>query len=191
MVKAIGLCMIFGLCLSAYLVTRRHRDQLILIPFGLFAVAVSVTTDTSADPNFILLIINRFLWIGFSAYLSLMIFRQIFYAASVNPQEIYGAISVYLLIGFIFAQIYEMLFIFDPLAISFNPMNFEGGVLQSGDLLYFSFVTLATVGYGDITPAIPFARATCVVESVFGIMYVAVFIARFVSIHSNRNQDTP
>ena len=55
----------------------------------------------------------------------------------------------------------------------------------AGDVLYYSFVTLGTVGYGDVTPATPLARAISLVEAVAGIMYVATMIARFVSIHTS------
>jgi hypothetical protein len=53
-----------------------------------------------------------------------------------------------------------------------------------GDLVYFSFITLATVGYGDITPATPAARAVTMIEVLVGVMYVATMIARFVSIQT-------
>lgn len=184
MVKSVGICLILGLCLAAYLITRRHRDQLILFPLGVVALAVHVLTHTTNGINF-LDIVDRLLWIGFSGYLSLIVFRQIFDAKSINAQEIYGAISVYLILGFIFSQIFGIILILNPAAFAFDPKNFGDGVLQNGDMIYFSFVTLATVGYGDLTPAIPIARAACVIESVTGIMYVAIFIARFVSIHSN------
>lgn len=184
LVKCLGLCLIFGLCLSAYLITRRHRDQLILIPLGLVALAVYVLMNTSGEPDFLKLL-NKLLWMVFSGYLMLLIYRQLYNAKTINSQEIYGAISVYVLLGFFFAQIYEILMVIEPSAISFNPKNFGGGTLMSGDVIYFSFVTLATVGYGDITPATPSARAACVIESVIGIMYIATFIARFVSIHSS------
>jgi hypothetical protein len=62
-----------------------------------------------------------------------------------------------------------------------------------GDLLYYSFVRLATVGYGDVTPAPPDARSLGLIEAVIGIMYVATMIARFVSIQTNndRRNGTP
>ena len=52
----------------------------------------------------------------------------------------------------------------------------------AGDVLYYSFVTLGTVGYGDVTPSSPLARSVSLIEAVIGIMYVATMISRFVSI---------
>jgi len=186
LMKLVGLCLITGLCASAFLITRRHRDQLILVPLGILALAVYVTTNTASEP-FLLKFLDKILWLAFSGYLILIVFRQIFEAKSIKAQEIYGAISIYLLLGFLFTQIYEIIMVIDPAAISFDPRNFAGNSIQVGDVIYFSFVTLATVGYGDVTPAIPAARAVCVIESITGIMYVAIFIAKFVSIHSGRS----
>ncbi len=186
MVKILGLSLLFGLCLSAYLITRRRRDQLILLPLGAAALAVYVMLHTSHEPN-MLKYLDKALWMGFSGYLILIVFRQIFNAKSIDAQEIYGVISAYLLIGILFSQIFDIVLIIDPAAISFDPKNIAGGVLHGGDVLYFSFVTLATVGYGDMTPGVPVTRAICVLESIVGIMYVAIFIARFVSIHSSRS----
>jgi hypothetical protein len=186
LMKSLGLCLILGLCTSAYLITRRHRDQLILIPLGILALAVYLTMHATNEPT-ALKCLDKLLWLGFSGYLILIVFRQIFEAKSIKAQEIYGAISIYLLLGFMFTQIYEVILVIDPAAIAFDPKNFGGNVLQAGDVIYFSFITLATVGFGDVTPAIPVARAVCVIESIIGIMYVAIFIAKFVSIHSGRS----
>jgi hypothetical protein len=179
LMKSLGLCLILGLCTSAYLITRRHRDQLILIPLGILALAVYLTMHATNEPT-ALKCLDKLLWLGFSGYLILIVFRQIFEAKSIKAQEIYGAISIYLLLGFMFTQIYEVILVIDPAAIAFDPKNFGGNVLQAGDVIYFSFITLATVGFGDVTPAIPVARAVCVIESIIGIMYVAIFIAKFV-----------
>ncbi len=55
-------------------------------------------------------------------------------------------------------------------------------------MLYYSFVTLATVGYGDVSPYTPAARALSVLESLVGIMYIAILIARFVSNYEKENR---
>ena len=63
-----------------------------------------------------------------------------------------------------------------------NPESFKG---DQPDLLYFSFVTLATLGYGDIVPHTRIARSMAVIEALVGMLYIAVFMARLVSMRSN------
>jgi len=98
---------------------------------------------------------------------------------SEGPITIYrieGSIVVYLLIGLIFANGYELVFHFYP------DSSFKG--LSSADgkeFQYFSLVTLTTVGYGDITPAIPITRSMANFESLMGQLYPAILIARLVS----------
>ena len=65
--------------------------------------------------------------------------------------------------------------------------HFEVGALAF--LLYFSLVTLTTLGYGDIAPAVPAARMLCSFEAVIGQLFVAVFIARLVSLHIGRKSE--
>ena len=75
LMKSVGLCLILGLCTSAYLITRRHRDQLILIPLGILALTVYLTMHTTGEPT-ALKFLDKLLWLGFSGYLILIVFRQ-------------------------------------------------------------------------------------------------------------------
>ena len=92
--------------------------------------------------------------------------------------RVFGAIVLYLLIGLIAAFAYSALYGINPGAFSKLPSG-EGGFR---DWLYFSFVTLTTLGYGDITPIAPSARAIAMLEALVGQLYPAIIIARFVSL---------
>jgi hypothetical protein len=116
---------------------------------------------------------------GFSIYLAAVLYRSLSSLKRVGAHQVSGAISVYLLLGFIFAQAYEILLVLQPGAIYFQPQ--AAGAVGPAELLYFSYVTLATVGYGDAYPATSPARALCVLESIVGVLYVAVLIARYVA----------
>lgn len=140
-----------------------------------------------------LYVLNLVIWLLFTAYIAIVAFRSIMSAKRIRANEIYGAIYVYLLIGVIFAEIFQLLLAWNPGAIYFDPGRFQGPLAirnnslltrSVGDLLYYSFVTLSTVGYGDVTPASPAARSLSLIETVTGIMYVATMIARFVSIQT-------
>jgi voltage-gated potassium channel len=78
--------------------------------------------------------------------------------------------------------------VFNPTALYFNPTNFKGLAPNDGDIFYYSFITLSTVGYGDVSPAAPIVRSVSVIEAIVGIMYVATMIARFVASHTNREE---
>ena len=117
---------------------------------------------------------------GFAAILAATVFRRVFAAPRVGLHQVSGAISVYLLLGILFGQAYEILLLASPGAVYFDPRVVQSGIGPS-ELLYFSFVTLATVGYGDAFPVSSAARALCVIESVVGVLYIAVLVARFVA----------
>lgn len=93
---------------------------------------------------------------------------------------IHGALSVYLLIGVVFA------FVFSLVATA-SPGSFANAAAVGGtDLhtyVYFSFVTLTTVGYGDMTPIAPVAASLATLEAVVGQVYLTVLIARLVGMH--------
>jgi hypothetical protein len=94
----------------------------------------------------------------------------------VNIQRVQGAVISYLLIGLIFSIAYHFMYIGN------NYTAFKGdlGVFKR-DFVYFSFCTLTTVGYGDITPVSPFARSLSNMESLIGQLFPAILIARLVS----------
>ena len=108
-------------------------------------------------------------------------FRHAFRRGSVDRERIFAALDAYLLVGLLFGMVYWML-------DRFWPGSFGGAVGSSAlDLpraIYFSFVTLATLGYGDVVPASAPARGLAVVEGVSGQMYLAVLVARLVSLYS-------
>jgi Ion channel len=109
------------------------------------------------------------------------VLHYVLQAAHITRDQIYAGISVYLMLGFAFGCIYYLLNILKPDSFAVNSMRPAAG---APDLMYFSFVTLATLGYGDITPVAKAARAMVQLEAVLGVLYMAVFMARLVSLHS-------
>src|SRR5262245_1787938 len=136
--------------------------------------------------------LNIFVWLLFAFYIGLLVFRGIMRAQEISSNEICGAIYVYLLIGVLFAGIYQFLLAWQPGALYFDPGRFPEpqeigagfATRGAGVVLSYRFVTLGTVGYGDVTPSSPVARSISLIEVVVGIMYVATMIARLVSIHT-------
>ena len=93
---------------------------------------------------------------------------------------IHGALAVYLLIGVVFAFVFALVETAIPGAIS------NAGSVGEGDIhqyVYFSYVTLTTVGYGDMTPVDPIAASLANLEAVIGQIYLTVLVARLVGMH--------
>jgi hypothetical protein len=103
---------------------------------------------------------------------------------AITTRRIQGAVAVYLLLGFIWAEAYELVALWHPGA-------FTGAVDGSGSLpwTYYSFVTLTTMGYGDIMPVHPLARAVAVLEALTGQLYLAIMLARLVSLELQSRRD--
>lgn len=176
----LGFAFIFGLCGSSFAITHRVLHQALLLPFGASALIVHILFPTALAPPW-LNVFDNVLWLAYTGYLAWIVFQKVFTSRRVGKQQIFGAISVYLLIGLVFTELFEILLYLDPNAIFFDPARFPREEIGTSQVLYYSFVTLATVGYGDVSPVIPEARALSVVESICGIMYLTVLVARFVS----------
>ncbi|HMA80114.1 MAG TPA: potassium channel family protein, partial [Candidatus Binatia bacterium] len=104
-------------------------------------------------------------------------------ATQVDAEHLYAALSAYLLAGIFFGLFYWGLEQIDP-------GTFPGaGTFSRMSALYFSFVTLATVGYGDIVPRTDVARGLAIVEGIGGQLFLAVMVARLVSLYA-RGRET-
>ena len=112
--------------------------------------------------------------------LAAIVLARVFQGGRINRQRIEGAVAAYLLIGVIWADAYELVALSVPGA--FAGTRAAGATLH--DFLFFSFVTLTTVGYGDITPVIPVSRSLANVEALIGQLYPAILLARLVSLEA-------
>jgi hypothetical protein len=103
--------------------------------------------------------------------------------------SIFATVAAYLLLSLLFTQLYLFLLTWDPASFSL-PVEAAGrpAHLLQADLTYFSLVTLATVGYGDILPATHTARMLAMFQAVVGQFYVAVVVALFVGMYSSQSR---
>ncbi|HTU00786.1 MAG TPA: potassium channel family protein [Candidatus Sulfotelmatobacter sp.] len=128
-------------------------------------------------------------WAALASALTICIFIMlvlvlVFQPGPVTGRRIQGAIVAYLLFALAWAQFYECVETFAPGAFTFS----GGGGTATGwfsPLLYFSFITLTTLGYGDILPAHPAARSLATMEALIGQLYPAILIGRLVSLHAS------
>jgi ion channel len=114
------------------------------------------------------------------AFLITLIVRHVFREGPITIPRIQGAVAVYLLLGALWGGIYETINDFAPGAFRFaDPPQSPRELTTS--LAYYSFVTLTTMGYGDITPVHPAARSAAMVEALVGQLFPAILIARLVA----------
>ena len=116
--------------------------------------------------------------------------KQIATANNISANRIVGAICVYLMLGVIWALSYGLLEVMIP--GSFGGLSDEAATLSwSPDWIYFSFVTLTTLGYGDVLPLTFFSRTLAYFEAIVGQFYLAVLVAGLVSAYLAENQGSP
>ena len=122
------------------------------------------------------------------------IIKNIFTSSIVTIDTIASSLCAYLLLGFAFAHIYTLIDIIYPgsflSSLTNEAVSFTSNKSGFLDKIYFSFITLLTVGYGDIVPASEAAKLTSIIEGFFGQIYLVVLIARLVGMHvSQRSHD--
>lgn len=105
--------------------------------------------------------------------------KQVVVSNGVTTNHIVGSICIYLLLGMAWATIY--LLILELIPNSFNGLEAKPWLSNLFNALYFSFITLTTVGYGDISPAVPVAQFFVFMEAIIGSFYIAIMVASLVS----------
>jgi hypothetical protein len=138
-----------------------------------------------AVPERAMFVLATVLTTGFMVFVTVRILLAVLRKGRVTGDRIAGAISVYLLIGVVWALLYGLVAIFDPGAFR-TPEGLgsvERGVDGEYAFLYFSFVTLTTLGYGEISASAPFSQMLAWTEAVVGQLYLAILIARLVGLH--------
>jgi hypothetical protein len=150
----------------------------ILAAFGLFSATLIVRARLGHVTLDIYLEAMAWLLVGF--VIIWVVARAVFAAGRVTYHRVIGAVLLYLTIGFIFVALFTLVGAVAP--GSFSGLKITDRLFLPSDIIYFSFSTLSTVGYGDIVPVHPFARALCNVEAIIGQLYPATLLARLVSL---------
>ena len=132
------------------------------------------------SPGPILSALRNVLFFLFLGLLNSVILHRVIREGPVNRQRIEGSILVYLILGLMWSQAYQLLETLRPGSFAI-PAPIPGAEGLGLKLTYFSFVTLTTVGYGDITPLIPFARSLALLEALTGQLFPVILIARLVA----------
>ncbi len=170
---------------------RTFQAYLGLACFGFAVQTPGLLQDVTGIPLFAadlalaLNLLGKIIFVGFFLVPIRSIIRQLFQERQVSVNTLRGCICVYLLIGTLWSILYDIVYTVNPEAFVFH----EPATWQA--LYYFSFVTLTTVGFGDIVPAAPLARTMTNVEAIIGQMYIAIIVARVVALYCSPWQSPP
>ena len=130
-----------------------------------------------------LIFVTSCLSLVFQVLLTFLILSQIFREGPTTSHRIMGAVAAYLLLGVIWSQAYHLIALRMPEAFSVQgPFTLSYGDALQSHLFYFSFVTLTTLGYGDIVAVHPMVRMLVILEAAAGQLFPAILIARLVSL---------
>lgn len=171
---------------AAYAVSNDRKH--LYIASSLAAAAILTAIYYYIAPSNFSLLISSLLRLMFFSYIIWLSLRFIMRDRVVDVDTIYGSICVYFLMGVVWAHIFFILEIIHPgsfvghfSGISLSPSHTSMEFF--GDFLYFSYVTLTSLGYGDMIPVFLPAKIFAILETMFGQIYLTVLVARFVGLH--------
>jgi len=179
---------VFGILvvLSCMRVVVRSRVMLyVIIGLGILNIVFSSLDLINAPDSGPLIVCQLSLRLAYYLLIFFNIIRKVLDPTEVTGDKICGAISAYLLIGIVWAIAYGLFYVIDPGSFSVpEAMKTRQGGYWT---LYFSFVSLTTIGYGDITPLTPAAQTYAYLEAACGQIFLTVLIARLVALHIMNN----
>ncbi len=181
------------LIVGAY--SASHKKSSLMIASALALPAVALVWLDHFDPSTTYAAARYVLALLFFTFTAGTILSNVLKAERVTFDKICAALCSYLLLGLIFAILYSLLEFLEPgtflsggrVIPQGDPLALCGAGL--GQAIYFSFTTLTTVGYGDITGATPVAKNLSILEAVIGQIYLVVLVARLVGMEIFHSSD--
>jgi hypothetical protein len=145
------------------------------------ALVLFATVHRLIRPSAVDIYLDATAWLIMGVTLGIVVARAVFAPGKVTFHRVIGAVLLYLNIGLVFVALYCFVALRIPNAFTgLEPL--KDNLAVAGNLIYFSFVTLTSVGYGDIVPLHPFARGLANVEAIIGQLYPATLLARLVTL---------
>lgn len=123
-------------------------------------------------------------WVAATVMTLFIVLHHLLVIREIGTNEVFGALTVYMLTGLLWASFYFTLYWFEPASFNFHAEELGTDELDMPSCVYFSFITLTTTGYGDIRPVTSLARGFAVAEALIGVTFMATMVARFVGIAS-------
>lgn len=189
-VRPLLILMLNGITLIAgvYAVSTIRRHIVIAVVIGTLQVLSAVIHLKTGS---ILSDLIAFALIAiFYIYVFAIVLAYVVKGTEVTKDKIVGAVSIYLLLGFTWASFYRIVFSLQPEAFSVSETLLASTGRSQPDFVYFSFITLLTVGYGDFAPISGIARSLAMLEGIVGVLYIGVFISRLLTLYKPQSRKT-
>lgn len=160
--------------------SARHTRAVYLIDILFVVPTLLATWLDSVYQNELTFVASYTTMLAFFLYVQYLVVMQMVHARKVDANTIFGSMNIYIIAGLIWGYSYILLNHFD--ASAFHLPEYESFSKQVELFTYYSYSTLTTLGYGDIVPQSAQARMLSVLEAVFGQLYLAIVVAKMVSI---------
>lgn len=183
--RLLGIAIILA---SFYAVADDRRKLIPALLMGVPAILSQIGVQFVDDAPF-MQTFNNFINIPLIVFIFIIVFLKVIRSKKVTIDTLYGAASVYLLMGMAFALGFLAIVQVDPDAFHMAPIHNPDGVIDFPDTIYFSFLTLTTLGYGDMAPISPIVRSLAILEAMLGVLYLTILISRLVSIYSTTQRE--
>ena len=171
---------------GVYAVSEKRSQVVIAISIAVPQIVVSIfaySLQSGSELMRLFTNLESVLLIVFYVFTLLLVYSHVVSGTKVTRDRLYGAVSAYLLVGMAWASGYRLL-------EGLHPGSFvaaQGGL----DFIYYSFTTLTTLGYGDMSPVTARARSLAILEAITGVMYMATTLARLVSLYRSGDSAGP
>lgn len=166
-----------AILLAVYAVSFRRT---LVIAALLLAIPATVQHLLDVRADGFLPILNIVLSFLFDVFVVVVIFRKVFAPRQPDSETIFGALCIYMLVGFTFASVYGLIARTEAQAFYLDPTVNLHRVPNRLDFIYYSFGTLTSLGASGIVPVTGPARSITVIEAILGVLYLAVLISRLV-----------
>jgi len=177
-VQVLALVLVLALMINSLVLSGSLTGFVtMLVAVGMNAAAVIRRAEHQSITNIHLVAAA---WLILALALGWIVARAVFGPGRVNYHRVVGAVLLYLLIALIFSALFA--FVGLVIANAFSGLTLVDSPALASNLIYFSFVTLTSTGYGDVVPLHPIARSLCNVETIIGQLYPATLLARLVTL---------
>jgi len=160
-----------------------QRRRMVIVGWALAIPAIADRVLILFDTSTAVLVVGAIVWLLFFIFATWSQLRSVLKQREVTGETISNAVSVYLLMGMTWGIAYVVIFLVQPQAFNWGGAAPPPVRDVFPILIYFSMTTLSTVGFGDITPVTLQARYVAVAEGITGQFYLAILVARLVSLH--------